>query len=104
MSGDERPAAQDFTNVILVGKKPALVYAVATLSQLNQGSKEVRLRARGMAISHAVDVVEILRRRFLGDRLRIKEIRTDTETVQSAEGSGQRNISTMEIVLGNSDQ
>jgi DNA-binding protein len=104
MSGDERPAGQDYANVILVGKKPALVYAVATLSQLNQGGKEVRLRARGMAISHAVDVVEILKRLFLGDRLLIKEIRTDTETVQSAEGSGQRNISTMEIVLGKSEK
>lgn len=103
MCGDEQPSAQDYANVILVGKKPALVYAVATLSRLNQGSKEVRVRARGMAISHAVDAVEILKRRFLGDRLLIKEIRTDTETVQMAEGSGQRNISTMEIVLEKSD-
>jgi len=96
--------ANDAPDVILVGKKPALVYAVAILSRLNQGMKEVRLRARGMAISHAVDVTEILRRRFLGERLLIREIRTDTETMQPREGSIQRNVSTIEIVLGKSDE
>lgn len=103
MSGDAQPSERDYNNVILVGKRPALVYAVATLSQFNQGSKEVKLRARGMAISHAVDVVEILKRRFLGGRLLIKEIRTDTVTIQLGEGSAPKNISTMEIVLGKSD-
>jgi len=99
------PSANDAPNVIFVGKKPALIYAVATLSRLNQGMKEVRLRARGIAISHAVDVTEILKRRFLGDRLLIKEIRTDTETLPpSGEGSTQRNVSTIEIVLGKSDK
>ena len=98
-------SANDSPNVIFVGKKPALIYAVATLSRLNQGMGEVRLRARGMAISHAVDVTEILRRRFLGDRLLIKEIRTNTETLPpSEEGSTQRNVSTIEIVLGKSDK
>jgi len=105
MSGEtETPSADDAPDVIFVGKKPALVYAVATLSRLNEGIKEVRLRARGMAISHAVDVTEILKRRFLGDRLLVKEIRTDTETLPGSEGSIQRNVSTIEIVLGKSDK
>jgi DNA-binding protein len=90
-------------NVILVGKKPALIYAVATLSQLNQGGSEVRIRARGKAISHAIDVVEILKRRFLGDRLRVNEIKLDTETMPPREGFGPRNVSTIEIVLGKAD-
>jgi len=105
MSGEnETPSGNEAPDVIFVGKRPALVYAVATLSRLNQGIKEVRLRARGMAISHAVDVTEILRRRFLGDRLQVREIRTDTETLPRGEGPTQRNVSTIEIVLGKSDE
>jgi len=84
-------------NVILIGKKPAMNYALATIIQFNQGSSEVTVKARGMAISKAVDVVEIVRRRFLGESVKVKEIRIGTEIL--GEGADVRNVSTMEIVI-----
>ncbi|MGQ9514136.1 MAG: DNA-binding protein Alba [Thermoproteota archaeon] len=99
----KQPGETPASNVIFVGQKSALVYAVATLMQLNQGAKEVSLKARGRAISRAVDVVEILRRRFLGDRLQVREIKLDTETMSPKEGLRERNISTIDIVLGKLD-
>jgi len=86
-------------NVVLIGKKPTLVYAVASLMQINSTGEAV-LKARGRAISKAVDVVEILKRRFLGDQFRIKDIKIGTETLPpTAEGLRERNVSTIEITL-----
>ena len=87
------------TNVILIGKKSPLVYAVAALMQLSSGQEAI-IRARGRAISTAVDTVEILKRRFLPDALKIKEIKIGTEVLPSREeGFRDRNVSTMEITL-----
>lgn len=84
-------------NVIFVGKKPAMNYALATIIQFNQGSNEVIVKARGLAISKAVDVVEIIRRRFMEETVKVKEIKIGTETVGEAENA--RNVSTIEITL-----
>lgn len=85
-------------NVVLVGKKPALVYAVAALMQLTSEHNEVILKARGRAISKAVDVVEILKRRFLGNQMTLKNIQIGTETFQTPDNR-QRFISTIEITI-----
>ncbi len=85
-------------NVVLVGKKPALVYAVAALMQLTSEQNEVVLKARGRAISKAVDVVEILKRRFLGNQMVLKNIQIGTETFQTPDNR-QRFISTIEITI-----
>lgn len=85
-------------NVVLIGKKPALVYAVAALMQLTTEQSEVTLKARGRAISKAVDVVEILKRRFLGNQTDVKRIQIGTETFQTPENR-QRFISTIEITI-----
>jgi DNA-binding protein len=85
-------------NVVLIGKKPALVYAVAALMQLTTEQSEVILKARGRAISKAVDVVEILKRRFLGSQMGIKNIQIGTETFQTPDNR-QRFISTIEITV-----
>jgi DNA-binding protein len=85
-------------NVVLVGKKPALVYAVAALMQLTAEQSEVVLKARGRAISKAVDVVEILKRRFLGNQMVLKNVQIGTETFQTPDNR-QRFISTIEITV-----
>lgn len=85
-------------NVVLIGKKPALVYAVAALMQLTTEQSEVVLKARGRTISKAVDVVEILKRRFLGSQMGIKNIQIGTETFQTPDNR-QRFISTIEITV-----
>lgn len=40
-------------------------YVLAVVTQMNGGFSEVTLKARGMAISRAVDVAEIVKNRFL---------------------------------------
>ena len=73
-------------------------YVLATLTLLNQDVKEVVIKARGRAISKAVDTVEIVRKRFLKGKVDIKEIKIDSQVVQSPDGRQSR-VSTIEIVL-----
>ena len=47
------------SNHIYVGKKPVMSYAMSALIQLSQAG-EVNIKARGLAISRAVDVAEIV--------------------------------------------
>ncbi len=54
-------------NTVFVGQKPAMAYVLAAITQLNGGQSEVHLKARGRAISRAVDVAEIVRRKFMQD-------------------------------------
>ena len=82
------------SNVVFIGSKPVMNYVVACVTFFNQGVKEVILRARGSAISTAVDVVELLRRAFVNDLI-IKNIAIDTEAVDR-EGR-KSNVSTIEI-------
>ncbi|MCX8172862.1 MAG: DNA-binding protein Alba [Archaeoglobaceae archaeon] len=84
-------------NVILVGKKPVMNYVLATITQLNEGAKEIIVKARGRAISRAVDVVEIVRNRFIPG-LKLKGIKIDTEELDSQEGR-KINVSTIEIAI-----
>ncbi|RLG92723.1 MAG: DNA-binding protein Alba [Candidatus Hecatellales archaeon] len=85
------------TNSILVGKKPVMNYVLAALT-LFQTEPEVCIKARGRAISRAVDVVEIVRRRFLQD-VKVKDIKIGTEQIASEEGGLPTNVSTIEILL-----
>jgi len=85
------------SNVILVGKKPIMNYVLACITQLSGTGKEVELKARGRAISRAVDVVEILRNRFITD-LKVKNIEIGTETVTAQDGS-QVNVSAITIKI-----
>ncbi len=86
------------SNVVLEGKQPVMNYVLATLTLLNQDVKEVVIKARGRAISKAVDTVEIVRKRFLKGKVDIKEIKIDSQVVQSPDGRQSR-VSTIEIVL-----
>jgi len=48
-------------NVIYVGNKPVMSYVLAVVTQFNDGSDEVVVKARGRAISRAVDTAEVVR-------------------------------------------
>lgn len=82
---------------IFVGKKSVMNYVLAALLQFDSGAKEVVLKARGKAISKAVDVAEIIKRRLLEDRVEVKDVKIDTELV--GEGESARNVSIIEIIL-----
>jgi archaea-specific DNA-binding protein len=84
-------------NHIFVGQKPVMNYAMSALIQLAQAG-EVTVKARGMAISRAVDVAEIVTKRLGNGQFKIKDIGISTEVV--GEGAEQRNISSIEIVVG----
>ena len=84
-------------NVIYVGNKPPMSYVLAVVTQFNSGSSEVVIKARGRAISRAVDAAEITRNRFVTDA-KIKEIRIGTEAITNEEGRTS-NVSSIEIAL-----
>lgn len=83
-------------NVVFIGNKPVMNYVLAVVTQFNNGAPEVTVKARGKAISRAVDAVEVSRNRFLTDA-RIKDIKIGTEKI--ATDRGESNVSTIEIVL-----
>ncbi|HEY9205688.1 MAG TPA: DNA-binding protein Alba [Candidatus Methanoperedens sp.] len=83
-------------NVVYIGNKPVMNYVLAVVTQFNSGAKEVTIKARGRAISRAVDVAEVTRNRFLTES-KVKDIRIGTEKIASERG--ESNISTMEIVM-----
>jgi DNA-binding protein len=83
-------------NSVFVGNKPVMNYVLAVLTQFNSGVNEVSVKARGRAISRAVDVAEIVRKRFLPD-VEVKDIQISTEKVESEQG--EANVSAIEITL-----
>jgi archaea-specific DNA-binding protein len=84
-------------NVIYIGNKPPMSYVLAIVTQFNSGSSEVVVKARGRAISRAVDAAEITRNRFVTDA-KVKEIRIGTEAITNEEGRTS-NVSSIEISL-----
>ena len=87
-------------NVMYVGRKPPMDYVLGILTGFSgSNTKEVTLKARGQAITTAVDAVEITRHRFLKD-LSIGKITIGTEEMPPREGESRpRNVSTIEITL-----
>jgi len=83
-------------NIVFVGNKPVMNYVLAVITQFNNGAEEVAIKARGKAISRAVDTAEIAINRFL-EGVTKKEIITSTEIIDT--DSGKTNVSSIEIVL-----
>jgi DNA-binding protein len=71
---------------------------MACLTHFNQGEEVIVLKARGRAISRAVDVAEVLRRRFMKDLVEVTNIQIDTEQLENSERK-LRNISEIEITI-----
>jgi DNA-binding protein len=89
------------SNAVLIGRKPAMNYVLACITLFHGTAPEIKIKARGRAISRAVDVVEICRRRFLTD-VKVKAIDIGTQQLPAQpgkEGRGPTNVSTIEITL-----
>jgi DNA-binding protein len=87
------------SNAVLIGRKPVMNYVLACITLFHGGAKEVNVKARGRAISRAVDVVEVVRRRFMPDA-KIKKVGIGTEQMAPREEGGMStNVSTIEITL-----
>jgi DNA-binding protein len=87
-------------DVIFVGNKPPMSYVLAIITSLSSGTlQEITLKARGQAITTAVDVAEITRNRFVKE-LKVSTIAIGTAEMPPREGeSRSRMVSTMEITL-----
>jgi len=73
-------------------------YVLAVVTQFNTGlSDEVLIKARGRAISRAVDTAEVVRNKFMRG-LDVKDIKMGTEQLVGGEGD-KMNVSSLEITL-----
>lgn len=92
------PMESQRDNTVFVGSKPVMNYVLACLTLLQNGTTEVNLKARGRAISKAVDAAEILSNRYVPD-LSVKKIDISTEQVKDMASGTLTNVSSMEIHL-----
>src|ERR1035437_219666 len=88
------------SGIVLVGNKMPMDYVLAIITGLSvNNAEEITLKARGQAITTAVDAAEITRNRFLKD-LKVSKIAIGTEEMPAREGENRsRMVSTIEIVL-----
>ena len=68
-------------NTIYIGNKPVMNYVLAVVTQFNEFDS-VTLRARGKAISRAVDTAEIVRNSFVQEA-QVSDIQISTEEVEN---------------------
>jgi len=87
-------------NTVFVGKKGVMSYVLAVVTQFNNGESSVVVKARGRAISRAVDVAEIIRQRFM-QGVEASDIVIATEELQGDEGPIK--VSAIEITLTRGD-
>ena len=99
----ETPRKEErFENTVLIGRKPVMNYVIACLTFFNSNAEKVMVKARGRAISRAVDTVELLRRAFVKS-VEIENIEIGTEEI-TREDSRRSNVSTIEIALAKSKE
>lgn len=85
-------------NTVYIGSKPPMAYVMAMITAFNRsGADSVVLKARGRAISRAVDVAEIARGRYLND-LKAEKIEIGSEQMPTEDGR-TRGVSTIAITL-----
>jgi len=83
------------SNEIFIGKKPLMTYVTATLVQL-ANEPIVIIKARGLSITRAVDVAQIIVKRMDTLGYKIGDVKLGSEQMQSQDGR-MRNVSTIEI-------
>ncbi len=88
---------QKDNNTIYIGKKGAMVYVLAVITQFNNGASQVVIKARGKVISRAVDVAQIVMNKFLPE-VKVKDIKIATEELLAEDNTKSR-VSAIEITL-----
>ncbi len=82
-------------NTVYVGSKPAMSYVLAVVTQFSEGQDPVHVKARGKAISRAVDVAEMVKRKFIEDAV-VDDISIDTDQIETDEGE-ELDVSSIQI-------
>ena len=85
------------SSYVYIGKKGAMAYVLAVVTQFGMGAKEVIIKARGKSISRAVDVGEIIKNK--DNTMKVVSINTATEEVVIQDGRPLK-VSSIEIVIG----
>lgn len=83
-------------STIFVGDKQPMNYVLAVLTQFKSGKDEITVKARGRLISRAVDVVQIVKNKFINE-LKIGNIEILTEQLKGEKGLV--NVSVISIPL-----
>jgi archaea-specific DNA-binding protein len=83
---------------VYIGLKPTMTYVFQVITQLNSGAGPVIVKARGNAIARAVDVVEVVRRRFLEGQVELGAIHIGTERLTNHDGRDS-NVSSIAIPI-----
>ena len=81
---------------VYIGRKPRMTYVIAASKQMNDAG-EVILKARGKSIPQAVDVAEIVRRRYIKDA-KVTDIQIATEVLEDEDGQ-PANVSSIQIFM-----
>ncbi len=95
MEETEQTPRSKASNEIFIGKKPLMTYVTATLVQL-ANEPIVVIKARGLSITRAVDVAQIIVTRMDTLGYKIGEVKLGSEQMQSLDGR-PRNVSTIDI-------
>jgi len=86
-------------NSVFIGSKPFMNYVTSVVMQFtNKNSSEVRIKARGQFISRAVDVAEVVSKRFLQNQIEVSNVRIDSEAFKNPDGKDVR-VSIVEILM-----
>lgn len=83
---------------VYIGLKPTMTYVFQVVAELNSGAGPVVVKARGNAIAKAVDVAEVVRRRFLEGQVGVGPVTIDTERLVNRDGKEAR-VSSISISL-----
>ncbi len=89
-------------NIVYVGSKPIMNYVTAILTSFRDNPEGVVIKARGRAISNAVDAAEVTRHRFMNDLT--PTVTIGTEQMPGDEEGRTRGVSTIEITLKKSPE
>ena len=87
-------------NIIFIGEKPFMNYVTGVAMQFSKPeNKEVIVKARGKFISRAVDVAEVVTKKFMEkEKIKVKNIKIGSEEFENKEGR-KVNVSIIEITL-----
>ena len=95
----EENAKEDNRSSVFIGNKPFMNYVTGVVMQFTtQNSKDVTIKARGKFISKAVDVSEVVAKRFLENQVNLANIKIDSEEFENREGRMVR-VSSIELTL-----
>jgi len=89
----------DEVRVMYIGNKSVMNYVFTLVNIFNEESDVVSIQARGRVINKAVDVVEVLRHRFITD-LTIEDISISTQQIIRDDGR-ESNVSAINITIRN---